>query len=208
MHGFLVMSFATAVATVVFRAAQILWTIGVGGRELKDREMQINSLECFEVGFECRFPRMCSFRERSDFCWEQWVLLIYWSWYWLSCLVTAPGTELFAFQAANIKFLNSSLFTSDTVQEVGKEMQTFKKKSRHKQTRKTMITFTSSSNFHRFVPDATSPCPGPVKENRGEYCCVSERSGMSCKPFFVGGVCHGNWPGRLKNLIAWFFPDA
>lgn len=162
--------------------------------------MQVNSLECFEVEFERRFPKMCSFRERSDFCWEQWVLLIYWSWYWLSCLVTVPGTEFFAFQVANIKSFNSSLFTLDKVQGVGKEMQTFKKKSRHKQTGKTMVTFTSNSSFHRFVPDATSPCPDPMQEDTGEQCSVSRRGGMSCKQFFVGFVCHGNWPDTLKNL--------
>lgn len=155
--------------------------------------MQINSLECFEVGFECRLPRMCSFRERSDFCWEPWVLLIYWSWYWLSCLVTVPGTELFAFQAANIKSFNSSLFTSDTVQEVGKETQTFRKKSRHKQTGKTMVTFTSSTSSHRFDPDAASPCPDPTEKDTGDYCCVSERSGMSCRQFFVGCLQSLSW---------------
>lgn len=71
-------------------------------------------------------------------------------------------------------------------------MQTFKKKSRHKRTGKTMVTFTSSSNFHRLVPDAPRPYPDPMEEDAGEYCCVSERSGMSCKQFFVGCV----YPGK------------
>lgn len=71
-------------------------------------------------------------------------------------------------------------------------MQAFRKETGHRQTGETMVTFTGSPNFHRFVPYPANPCPDPMKEDTGESCSVSERSGVSHKQLFVGCAYRGD----------------